>query len=185
MKNAFYMENLTDGTLGYLRDTIEKYGADACMARPISANDYFRWERRDSYLKWRLPRKKVHDINKIIDISTLSFAWDQQMPYPVEVPCCHASAMVKSELAKKCRFDSNFKGCAYREETDFFFRLSLDYNAKLMYDARGVQMNLPPSMSWNSGARAGGYEVWRESAIECNRYFLEKKLETYFIKIWD
>lgn len=165
---------ITHGTLGFLRDTIEKYDADGCMARPISANECFDWDQREKYIQWRLPRKMVDSVAEIYDVSNLWFAWDNQLPYPIEVPCCHASALVKSNLAKACRFDPNFKGCAYREESDFFFRLSIDYGAKLMYDPRGVQMNLPPSMSWNSGAREGGFEVWRKSAIECNRYFLEK-----------
>ena len=62
-----------------------------------------------------------------------------------------------------------------------YFRLNLGYNAKLMYGARRVQMNLPPSISWNSCARVGGYEVWQKSAIGCNCYF-GKKLGTHFIK---
>lgn len=65
-------------------------------------------------------------------------------------------------------------GCAYREETDFSFRLSLDFGAKLMYDARAVQLNLPNYIVKQTIARAGGYEVWRKSALECNQYFLDK-----------
>ena len=43
-----------------------------------------------------------------------------------------------------------------------------------MYDARAVQLNLPNYMVRQTGARSGGYEVWRKSALECNRYFLDK-----------
>lgn len=56
-------------------------------------------------------------------------------------------------------------GCAYREETDFSFRLSLDFGAKLMYVARAVQLNLPNYMVKQTGTRAGGYEVWQKSAL--------------------
>ena len=42
--------------------------------------------------------------------------------------------LIDSDLARKCKFDTNYKGCAYREETDFSFRLNLEFNAKLMYE---------------------------------------------------
>lgn len=82
--------------------------------------------------------------------------------------------LIDSDLARKCKFDTNYKGCAYREETDFSFRLNLEFNAKLMYDSRGVQINFPVYMVRNSGARSGSYSIWRKTAVECNNYFLNK-----------
>ena len=35
-------------------------------------------------------------------------------------------------------------------------------------------MNLPSYMVKNTGAREGGYSTWRQSAVECNLYFLKK-----------
>lgn len=78
---------------------------------------------------------------------------------------------IDSDLARKCKFDTNYKGCAYREETDFSFRLNLEFNAKLMYDSRGVQINFPLYMVRNSGARSGSYSIWRKTAVECNDFF--------------
>lgn len=167
---------LLPGSMDYLTETMEKYSCDAVMARPIVAGPDYRDDKMDEYLKWRLRRGGVGNVNEIVDIRHLRFDFGKYVKtlQPVQVPTCHAGALVKTELARKCRFDPNFKGCAYREETDFFFRLNLDYNAKLMYDARAVQMNLPDYMVKNTGAREGGYATWRQSAVECNLYFLKK-----------
>lgn len=48
----------------------------------------------------------------------------------------------QKELAIQILFDENFTGNAYREETDFFIRCTLQ-GAKVMYDSRAVQVNLP------------------------------------------
>lgn len=144
------------------------------MARPLCAGPDFKWDKREQYIRWRLKRDRVNDASEIYDVANLRFDWGHWLTYPVEVPTCHACALVKTELATQCLFDTNYKGCSYREETDFFFRLSLDFGAKLYYDARACQLNLPVYMVRQTGARSGGYKVWRESAIECNRYFLEK-----------
>ena len=53
----------------------------------------------------------------------------------------------------------------------------------MMYDARAVQFNLPNYMVGQTGARNGGYEEWRKSALECNQYFLDKlwaKIATHY-----
>lgn len=167
---------LLPGSMNFLAETMEKYSCDAVMARPICAGPDYRDDKREEYLKWRLKREGVNDVKDIVDIQHLRFDFCKYIKtlLPIQVPTCHAGALVKTELARKCRFDPNFKGCAYREETDFFFRLNLDYDAKLMYDARAVQMNLPSYMVKNTGAREGGYSTWRQSAVECNLYFLKK-----------
>lgn len=168
---------LLPNSMKFLQETIVSYNCDAVMARPIFAGPNYRDDMREEYLKWRLPRGEMESIEDFIDIEHLHFDFDRFLKgnlHPIEVPTCHASALVKTDMARLCKFDPNFKGCAYREETDFFFRLNLDYGAKLMYDARAVQLNLPVYMVKNTGARTGGYAQWRQSAIECNLYFLKK-----------
>lgn len=165
---------LQPGTIQTLKQTLEKYRCGAVMARPLCAGPNYSFKHHDAYVRWIINRNKAADIREIYDVSTLTFNWKKWMNYPIEVPCLHACMLVRTELAKVCRFDTNYIGCAYREETDFSFRLSLDYGAKLMYDSKGVQINLPVYMVRKTGARSGGYEVWRESAIQCNAYFLDK-----------
>jgi len=165
---------LLPNSIRYLKEILTKVKWGGVMARPLFAGPDFKWDKREQYIRWRLKRDKVSDVSEIYDVANLRFDWERWTTCPVEVPTCHACALVNKELATQCLFDTNYHGCAYREETDFFFRLSLDYGAKLLYDARACQLNLPVYMVKQTGARSGGSKVWRESAIECNRYFLEK-----------
>lgn len=165
---------LLPGSIKYLKQTLEYYEAGAVMARPICAGPNYEEKHHDKYVSWITKRGLTSNICDIYDVAHLRFDWGKYMLCPIEVPCMPACLLVKKELAKSCRFDTNYHGCAYREETDFSFRLSLDFGAKLMYDARAVQLNLPNYMVKQTGARAGGYEVWRKSALECNQYFLDK-----------
>ena len=50
--------------------------------------------------------------------------------------------LIDSDLARKCKFDTNYKGCAYREETDFSFRLNLEFNAKLVRNGKAKDIKL-------------------------------------------
>lgn len=174
---------LLANSLNYLYDTLMDYDCDAVMARPLVAGPNFRMDKIDKYIKWRLKRNFTNNINDIYDITNLKLCWKYYMNRPITVPCCPACSLVRAELARRCLFDVNYKGCAYREETDFFFRLNLDFNAKLMYDARAVQLNLPDFMVRCTGARTGGNAIWIKSAIENNKYFLEKnwkKIQTKY-----
>lgn len=168
---------LLPGSIKYLKQTMEYYEAEAVMARPLCAGPNYKERYHDKYVSWITRRGLTHNICDIYDVAHLRFHWGKYMLRPVEVPCLPACMLVKTELAQACRFDTNYHGCAYREETDFSFRLSLDFGAKLMYDARAVQLNLPNYMVRQTGARTGGYEVWRKSALECNKYFLDKNWE--------
>jgi transposase len=95
---------------------------------------------------------------------------------PVTVPAVHACALIKTDIAKSLQFDTGYTGCAWREETDFFIRATLA-GYKLMYQPLATQINLPLSISGNTGAHSGGHKQWVESVIECNKYFLEKNWE--------
>lgn len=165
---------LLPGTIRSLKQTLEYYEAGAVMARPVCAGPNYEAKHHDRYVRWITQRGLTADAHDVYDVAHLRFNWGKHLLRPVEVPCLHACMLIRTELAKACRFDTNYHGCAYREETDFSFRLSLDHGAKLMYDARGVQFNLPNYMVRQTGARAGGYEVWRKTALECNLYFLDK-----------
>lgn len=165
---------LLPGSIKYLKQTLEYYEAGAVMARPLCAGPNYKERYHNKYVKWIAKRGLTTNVSDIYDVAHLRFDWGKYMLRPIEVPCLPACMLIKANLARVCRFDTNYHGCAYREETDFSFRLSLDFGAKLMYDARAVQLNLPNYMVRETGARAGGYEAWRKSAMECNQYFLDK-----------
>lgn len=165
---------LLPGSIRSLKQTLEYYEAGAVMARPLCAGPDYDPQYHDKYVSWITRRGLTSDPHDVYDVSRLHFDWAKHTLGPIEVPCLPACMLLRTELAKACLFDTAYHGCAYREETDFSFRLSLDLGAKLMYDARAVQLNLPVYMVRQTGARSGGYEVWRQSAVECNRYFMDK-----------
>lgn len=161
-------------SLHCLHETLIKFNGGGSMARALVAGPNFRWEKRDKYIRWRITRNKACFSTDVFDVASLTFKWGMWLDKIIQVPTCPACALVKTELARMCKFDPNYLGCAYREETDFFFRLNLDYGASLYFDSRACQLNLPNYMVKQTGARSGGYSVWRKSAIECNLYFLKK-----------
>ena len=108
----------------------------------------------------------------IADARTLTAHFIYSTPTPIEVPFCHACALVEKELAQKILFDVNYIGNAYREETDFFIRCSLN-GAKIMYDSRAIQINLPRQMA-SGGAHGMGRVRWYIYTIRNNWYFLKK-----------
>lgn len=173
---------LLPGTIHALKQTLEYYECGAVMARPLCAGANYKPQYHNAYIKWITNRNLAKSVHEIYNVASLYFDWGKWLPYPIEVPCLPACMLLDTSLARKSKFDTNYKGCAYREETDFSFRLNLDLNAKLMYDSRGVQINLPVYMVRNTGARSGGYEVWRKTAIECNDYFLDKLWDKIKIK---
>lgn len=87
----------------------------------------------------------------------------------------------QKELAIQILFDENFTGNAYREETDFFIRCTLQ-GAKVMYDSRAVQVNLPRQVA-TGGAHSRGRIKWYLSTIANNWYFLKKNwknIQSYY-----
>lgn len=165
---------LLPNSLKSLSQTLEYYKCDAVMARPLCAGPNYILKYHKQYIQWITHRNKTDNINDIYNLETFKFKWANYVPYPIEVPCMPACALIKTKLAKQCLFDPNYTGSAYREETDFSFRLNIDYNATLIYDSKACQFNLPNYMVRNTGARTGGYEIWKKTTIECNQYFLNK-----------
>lgn len=128
------------------KQTLEYYEAGAVMARPLCAGPNYNPNFHEKYVRWITRRGLTNNVLSIYDVAHLYFDWGKYMLRPIEVPCMPACLLVKAELARACRFDIKYHGCAYREETDFSFRLSIDFGAKLMYDFRAVQLNLPNYM---------------------------------------
>lgn len=160
---------LKPDSLSFLKDTILNEKAQICGAKalylPMEYNG-----RVEAYVK-RMDILLPSGV-KFADIANLTANFIYSTKQPVVVPFCQASALVQTELAQKVLFDTNYTGNAYREETDFFIRCSL-LGAKIMYDSRAVQVNLPREISIG-GAHAGGHLRWYVSAARNNWYFLKK-----------
>lgn len=153
----------------FLKETIIKTGAQICGAKalylPLEYDN--RIEEYVEIMDTLCPKDEV-----IADIRTVTAHFIYSTPAPIEVPFCHACALVEKELAQKNMFDVNYIGNAYREETDFFIRCLLS-GAKIMYDSRAVQINLPRQMT-SGGAHSMGRVRWYMNTIRNNWYFLKK-----------
>lgn len=159
---------LMPGSIDALYETAMNYRADIVGAKALFMND------RDPSPEACVNR---HDVllpggAQLADLHALSANFTYSTAVPVELPFVHASALVRSAYAREVRFDPAYRGNAFREETDFFVRCHLA-GAKIMYDSRAVQVNLPRSQA-SGGAHAGGRLRWYLSAMENNWYFLKK-----------
>lgn len=114
----------------------------------------------------------IPNIAEICDLKKMRANFHYSTSTPIEVPFVQASALVKKSVAEPLKFDINFKGNCYREETDFFLRAHLKGH-KIMYNSKAVQVNLPRLMS-TGGAHSRSKLYWYISAISNNWYFLNK-----------
>lgn len=127
----------------------------------------------------------VDDIQDIVDMeNNFHVNFSLYIDHPIRVPFCHAACLMKSDIAKKVKFDPLFLGNAYREETDFFIRCT-KVGATFMYNPKASQINLPSFLA-TGGAR--GKSVWKYKywMIRNNWRFLRKNFDflkqTYNLK---
>ena len=160
---------LLSGSMAFLKETLEKNGADICGAKALYLPLKYK-EHVDEYVK--LMDVCLPSGEKVADIKKIKTKFNYSVPIPVEVPFCQACALMKKELALKILFDVNYTGNAYREETDFFLRCSLE-GARILYDSRAVQVNLPRE-TVSGGAHSMGRVRWYINTIQNNWYFLKK-----------
>ena len=135
---------ITINTIEILLSTLNKMNADVVGARAL----YMDNENDNINITNFIRRKSkkfttLDEVKKFLDIHNLfsiSFDWDYKEP--IQVPFCHACALVKKDILNDITFDINYTGNAYREETDLFTRItSVGY--KIYYDPSAIQINLP------------------------------------------
>jgi glycosyltransferase involved in cell wall biosynthesis len=166
---------ITKDTIRILLDTLREYDADCAGARALYAGNYINFDNMKTYVNWKT-QKDTCQPGDICKLEKMQTNFHCNCLTPVPAPIVHACALVKSDMARRIKFDVNYLGCAYCEETDFFIRASLS-GYKIIFQPKAVQVNLPQYLTGNSGARAGGYLKWQESAIACSGYFLDKNWE--------
>lgn len=160
---------LRPGSIGWLLQTLQGYQADIVGARALYMTLKDQWIHIDDFVRDRYRS----DIKQIVDLTRMAIDFSFSYKEPVEVPVTHACFLIRHSVASQIQFDLNYKGNAYREETDFVVRASLA-GYKVMYDSRAVQVNLPPCMVRGGGAHSGTAKWWYESAVQNNDYFLSK-----------
>ncbi len=135
---------LLPGTIGFLLETAEREKADIVGACALYADEKKDMDDLSAFIRRKAEIiTNSQQLGNICYPETLNFA--KICDKPISVPVCHACALVKTSLAKAVRYDTAYKGNAYREETDFFLRAA-EQGAKIFYDSRGVQINLPMSL---------------------------------------
>lgn len=160
---------LQPGSLTFLKETILLENAQICGAKALYLPAGYENNIENFVKKMDIA---ISEGKKLVDITNLTANFTYSTEKPIVVPFCQASALVQKEIAQEILFDTNYTGNAYREETDFFVRCSLA-GAKIMYDSRAVQINLPREIC-TEGAHAGGRIKWYISSMQNNWYFLEK-----------
>ena len=128
-------------TIDCLLETAEKENADIVGCCALYADDDSDMD--DLYRFISRKARMASNLQELGDIcypETLNFS--KLCCKPVRVPVCHACALVKTSVAKAVLYNTDYKGNAYREETDFFLRAA-ELGAKIYYDSRGAQINLP------------------------------------------
>ena len=161
---------LMPNSINILFETCIKYNAEICGAKAL----YMQTEEDEkdplTYVEKMdlpLPRNK-----KIADLDILEGNFIYSFNEPIEVPYVHASALVKTSIAKKIKFDPEYIGNCYREETDFFLRANLA-GAKIMYNYKAVQANLPRKLA-TGGAHSSSKLKWYYYTIVNNHRFIKK-----------
>ena len=161
---------LMPNSINILFETCIKYNAEICGAKAL----YMQTEEDEkdplTYVeKMDLPLPKN---KKIADLDILKGNFIYSFNEPIEVPYVHASALVKTSIAKKIKFDPEYIGNCYREETDFFLRANLA-GAKIMYNSKAVQVNLPRKIS-TGGAHSSNKLKWYYYTLINNHRFITK-----------
>ena len=161
---------LMPNSINILFETCIKYNAEICGAKAL----YMQTEEDEkdplTYVEKMdlpLPRNK-----KIADLDILEGNFIYSFNEPIEVPYVHASALVKTSIARKIKFDPEYIGNCYREETDFFLRANLA-GAKIMYHSKAVQANLPRKLA-KGGAHSSSKLKWYYYTIVNNHRFIKK-----------
>ena len=176
------------GTIGFLLETMKEKKADIVGALPLYAETGEDMEESDAVLHRMAP---MHDEEyAMVDVARLEkINFQARFHSPVQVPFCHACALVKSTLAKEIRFDPSYRGNAYREETDFFLRCA-EHGAVIWFDSRAVQINYPFSMinrvrTLKSMWRHGYYDIVNTmKLIHRHHWWFREKYHYSHSRIW-
>lgn len=115
--------------------------------------------------------KYTNNIKDLVNVETMYAKFIYSVRQPIVVPFCHAALLMKSDIAKRVKFDPGYRGNAYREETDFIMRCSAE-GAIFMYDSRAAQINLPSTMA-TGGARNKSVWKYKRDMIRYNWRFLK------------
>ncbi|WP_279018455.1 glycosyltransferase family 2 protein [Megasphaera elsdenii] len=182
---------ITPNTIQELYDTLVTYDADVVGAKALYMHDQREINHIDEFIQQNSRQvKSVQDALSIEKLFYINFDFDCNPPQ--RVPFCHACALVKKEIFDTIHFDVNYRGNAFREETDLFTRVSAA-GYSIYYDSSAVQINLPRNMILRKNSllqhklKASFYEFWNTyKYLRKNEKFLQKFYHTSegYRKLW-
>jgi glycosyltransferase involved in cell wall biosynthesis len=118
--------------------------------------------------------KRSDEIKKpLIDYNLLRGNFGVNLSEPVSVPFVHACFLAKKEIYSHIRYDTNYYGNGFREETDPQI-LALKLGKKIIFTPNTHCFHLHRSMAKTGGQRTMStikYSYW---TIKNNTYFLKK-----------
>ncbi len=170
---------LLPGSLRFLLETMQEHKADIVGARaPYMIKEEEVPHAQVLYSFEHAKKLMSTDWQTIINPVTLQANFDAAYAKPIEVPFVHAAFLVSKKLAEGLLFDVAYTGNCFREETDFLIRAKAS-GARIWYDSRAVQVNLPRDMAGGGAHTASGNFVLRKlkifmSQAENNWRFLNK-----------
>lgn len=158
---------MLDGALDQLLQSMLEYNADIMGARAL----YLKHDSEVNNIE-QFIRDQDHIKGEVCNLNNLTFNFFINTKAIIEVPVCHACLLVKSTIARNLKFDINYLGNAFREETDFVIRAKyLGY--RIFFNPFVAQINLPRYMAKN-GAHSMSYVKYRVNCFRNNWYFLCK-----------
>lgn len=141
---------ITENTIGELLNSMNKFNADIVGAKALYMDSVEDMNDVSSFIIRK--SRTVKFISEALDINKLFFInFDFDCDAVEKVPFCAACTLVKKEVFDSIRFDTSYRGNAFREETDFFTRVS-DSGRSIYYDSRAVQINLPRNLVLNKNS---------------------------------
>jgi glycosyltransferase involved in cell wall biosynthesis len=115
-----------------------------------------------------------------VNLADVTFRTTHRIDFPLPVPWLHTWALLRRDVILKYGFDPNYRGNAFREETDFYLRASHQGAKFLLVDAPPV-FHYKGSFNGSGGQHGGSglmsffwYEYW---VARNNHYFLTKNAD--------
>lgn len=163
---------LTPNSIKYLIETLEKYKVDLVGARAL-------WAKSENeirnYNKFIEKTEAINIAGNVVDFEKDIFNFDKNYLKPQIVPVTHSYFIIRKEAIGKTRFSEEYKGNAYREETDFILEINKK-GKKIMYDSRAVGINYPRNIATGGAHQKGiiGKLKWEYWTLKNNNIFLDK-----------
>jgi glycosyltransferase involved in cell wall biosynthesis len=165
---------LAPGSLAALCETMEAESADITGASAV----YCRAGESPAQAQHRyISGPVVSDPSKFVDLRRLRFGFDQRSSRAMALPVTHAAMLVRRSWYQRIDFDIRYAGNCYREETDFVLQAS-SAGAKVVFDGRAIQINLPPNET-RGGARSSHRAKYEWHCLVNTVRFLRKHRSYY------